>query len=44
MFHEQRSGAPIKTTREDNMTKVHGLVSANHRLKLCEIADVVETS
>ena len=38
VFDEPRPGAPKKATTEDNVTKIHDLVSQNdHRALLCRI-------
>jgi len=44
VFNEPRPGAPKSATTEDNVTKIHHLVLADHRLKIREIADTVGMS
>jgi len=43
-FNEPRPGAPKTATTEDNVTKIHDLVLADRRLKMCEIAETVGMS
>jgi len=43
-FDDPRPGAPKTATTEDNMTKIHGLVLADRRLKIREIAETVGIS
>jgi len=43
-FDESRPGAPKTATTEDNVTKIHYLVLADHRLKIRDIAETVGMS
>ncbi|GFR27136.1 mariner transposase [Trichonephila clavata] len=42
--NEPRPGAPKIATTENNVTKIHDLVLADHRLKVSEIAEIVSIS
>ena len=44
VFDEPRPDAPKTATTEDNVIKIHGLVLADHRLKVREIAETVGIS
>ena len=44
VFDEPRPGAPKMAATEDNVTKIHDLVLADRRLKVCEIAETVGIS
>lgn len=44
VFDEPRPGAPKTATTENNVTKIHDLVLADRRLKVCEIAETVAIS
>ncbi|XP_070854781.1 protein GVQW3-like [Drosophila suzukii] len=44
VFDEPRPGALKTATTEDNVTKIHDLVLADHRLKIREIVETVGMS
>ena len=44
VFDEERPGRPIEVTTEDMVKKMHDIVSADRRVKIREIADIVDIS
>lgn len=44
VFVEERPGRPIEITREDITNKIYDIVLADRRLKIREIADIVNIS
>ena len=44
VFDEKRPARPIEVTTEDIIKKNHDIVLADHRVKIREIADIVDIS
>ena len=44
VFEEERPGRPIELTTEDMVKKIHYIVLADRRVKIREIADIVDIS
>ena len=44
VFDEERPGCPIKVTTEDMVKKIHDIVLADRRVKIREIANIVDIS
>lgn len=44
VFDEERPGRPIEVTTEDMVNKIHDIVLADRRVKIREIADIVDIS
>jgi len=44
VFDKERPGRPIEVTTEDMVNKIHDIVLADRRVKIREIADIVNIS
>ena len=44
VFNEERSGPPIEVTTKDMVKKIHDIVLADRRVKIRQIADILDNS